>query len=369
MKFTNCTVKKITMKTQNKFLASALAATLLISSTGSLQAGNKDRAGQAGATELLINPFARSSGWAGANSAGIHGLEAMYMNVAGMAFTQRTELLFCHTNWLVGTGIGINSFGFTQRVGSTGAIGLGVMSMDFGDIQITTADLPEGGIGTFHPTYTNIGLSYAKGFSESIYGGVVVKGVTESISNVAARGIALDAGIQYVTGVNKHVKFGISIRNVGPRMRFAGDGLSFKGIAPSGTYAMTLQQRSSDFDLPTLINIGGSYDLYFSKDSVSMKNHRVTFAGTFTSNSFSKDELRFGVEYAWRSMLMVRAGYNYEEGITDPDTKTTVFTGICAGATFEVPFGKRGSTFGIDYSYRGTDPFQGVHSFGARLNL
>ena len=27
-------------------------------------AGNEDRIGQAGSTELLINPFARSSGWA-----------------------------------------------------------------------------------------------------------------------------------------------------------------------------------------------------------------------------------------------------------------------------------------------------------------
>lgn len=357
------------MKAQHKILVPILAAGLIAGMPGKVNAGNKDRAGQAGATELLINPYARSSGWGGANTAGARGLEAMYLNVGGTAFTQHTELMFCHTNWLVGTGIGINSFGFTQRVGSNGAIGLGIMSMDFGDIQITTTDLPEGGIGTFHPTYTNIGLSYAKSFSESIHGGVVVKAITESIANVAARGIALDAGIQYVTGTYKQVKFGISLRNVGPRMRYAGDGLSFKGTSPSGGYAMTLEQRSADFDLPTLVNIGGSYDLYFSKDSASMKNHRVTIAGNFTSNSYSKDQIQGGVEYAWRSMLMIRAGYCYEDGITSSDTRTTAFTGPSFGATFEVPFGKRGSTFGIDYSYRATDPFQGVHSFGARLNL
>lgn len=370
MKFTNCfeQTSRI-MKAHYKILAPVLAAGLLIGTGGTLQAGNKDRAGQAGATELLINPFARSSGWGSANSASIRGLEAMYMNVGGMAFTQRTELMFCHTNWLGGTGIGINSFGFTQRVGSTGAIGLGVMSMDFGDIQITTTDLPEGGIGTYHPTYTNVALGYSKGFSESIFGGVVVKGISEAIADVAARGIALDAGIQYVTGANKQVKFGIALRNVGPRMRFSGDGLSFKGVAPSGTYAMTLNQRSADYDIPTLINIGGSYDFYFSKDSLSMKNHRMTVAGTFTSNSFSKDQIRVGFEYAWKSMLMIRAGYEYEEGITSTDSRTTCFTGPSAGATFEVPFGKRGSTFGVDYSYRATNPFNGVHSFGARLNL
>ena len=28
-----------------------------------------------------------------------------------------------------------------------------------------------------------------------------------------------------------------------------------------------------------------------------------------------------------------------------------------------------GKTFGVDYSYRHTDPFQGSHSLGARINL
>ena len=354
------------MKAKNKVLVSVLAAATL---AGSLSAGNKDRAGQAGATELLINPYARSSGWGSANMAGVRGLEAMYMNVAGTAFTERTELIFCHTNWLVGTGIGINSFGFTQRVGETGALGLGVMSMDFGDIPITTVDLPEGGIGTFNPTFTNIGLSYAKGFSESIYGGIVVKAISQSISDVAARGVALDAGIQYVTGTYKQLKFGISLRNVGPRMRYNGDGISFKGTAPTGNYAMTLEQRSAEFDLPTLLNIGGSYDLYFSKDSASMKNHRATFAGAFTSNSYAKDQFRLGLEYAWKSMLMVRGGYEYEEGLTTEAERTTCFTGFSFGATLELPFGKRNSTFALDYSYRTTNPFNGVHSFGARLNL
>jgi hypothetical protein len=353
------------MKAQHKILAIIFSGTLL---GGAVQAGNGDRAGQAGGTELLINPFARSSGWAGANTAGVRGLEAMYLNVAGTCFTEHTELMFCHTNWLVGTGIGINSFGFTQRVGSNGAIGLGVMSVDFGDIMITTTDLPEGGIGTFHPNFTNIGLSYAKRFSETISGGVVVKGISENIADVTARGLALDAGIQYVAGTYKQIKFGIALRNVGPRMRFGGDGLSFRGTSPVNGYAMTLEQRSAEFELPTLLNIGGSYDFYFSKDSTSMQNHRLTIAGNFTSNSYSKDQFKVGFEYAWRSMLMVRAGYDYEEGITTDD-RTTAFTGPSLGGTFEVPFGKRGSTFALDYSYRFTNPFQGVHSFGARLNL
>ena len=113
----------------------------------SAYAGNSDRAGQAGATELLINPWARSSGFAGANTASARGLEAQYLNVAGLAYTEKTEVLFANTQWLVGSGVMINSFGLSQKIGDAGVIGLGVMNMSFGEIDITTADLPEGGIG------------------------------------------------------------------------------------------------------------------------------------------------------------------------------------------------------------------------------
>jgi len=335
-------------------------------------AGNPDRAGQAGATELLINPWARSSGWAGSNTAGAKGLEAMFLNVAGTAFTRKTELLFSRTQWLKGTDININTFGLTQRVGETGAIGLTIMSMDFGDIPITTSENPEGGLGTYSPQFMNIGVSYAKGFSDNIYGGITLKVVTEKTANVSARGVCFDAGIQYIAGKNDQIKFGIALKNVGPRMKFSGDGLSFKTPVPAstnGSNVMTVEHRSASFELPSLLNIGAGYDFYLKKDSASMKTHRITAMGTYTSNSFSKDEYKLGLEYGWKNMLMVRAGYTYEKGLWSKDERTTVFTGPSAGFTVEIPFGKNKSTFGLDYSYRATNPFNGTHSFGARVNL
>jgi hypothetical protein len=40
---------------------------------GSVFAGNRDRSGQAGAGELLLNPWARSSGLFGLNAANVSG--------------------------------------------------------------------------------------------------------------------------------------------------------------------------------------------------------------------------------------------------------------------------------------------------------
>ena len=234
------------------------------------------------------------------------------------------------------------------------------MNMNFGDIEITTVDLPDGGIGTYSPRFMNISLAYSQIFSNSIYGGLTIKMISEQISNVGANGIALDAGIQYVTGAKDNLKFGISLKNVGPRMSFSGDGISFRNYL-NPDYEMTVEQRSSEFELPALLNIGLSYDL-------NINVHRLTGAGTFTSNSFQKDQYRLGAEYSYKEYFMLRAGYTYEDGLNDVETRTTALRGPSAGFTIELPMGN-GSTFGLDYSYRHTDPFQGSHAIGARINL
>ena len=52
---------------------------------GTAMAGNSERSGQAGASELLVNGWTRSTGWASSNTALVRGLEAMSLNVAGLA--------------------------------------------------------------------------------------------------------------------------------------------------------------------------------------------------------------------------------------------------------------------------------------------
>tara|TARA_Y100001954_G_scaffold232614_1_gene284205 strand:+ start:595 stop:1707 length:1113 start_codon:yes stop_codon:yes gene_type:complete len=370
-------MKILNMKKINHCLKVAVISTvLLLSVMDGIAQEQAIRSGSAGAAELLINPFSRSSGWGSANVAGVIGLEGQYSNVAGLASTEKTELIFSQTSWLqYGNELfnadesvsSISTFGFSQRVSESGVLGVGVMAMDFGDIEITTVDMPDGGIGTFSPKFMNIGASYAHVFSNSIQGGFTLRMISEQISDVSANGVALDAGIQYRTGVQDELKFGISFKNWGPRMSFSGDGLSFRGIVGSADdYKMTVEQRSSFFELPSLFNIGMSYDILLS-------DHRFTCAGTFTSNSFQKDQYRLGTEYSYNDYFMARIGYVYEEGqanriLGNSESMTTAFTGPTAGFTIELPM-SGGSTFGLDYSYIDTNPFKGCHAIGCRIDL
>jgi len=352
------------MKTYAKYILSLMLIGLVVAPASF--AGNKQRIGQAGASELLINPWASTSGWGDANSASVTGLEALTMNVAGSAFVGKTELGYSNANWLVGTDISVNSFGLLSKVGDAGALGVYLMSMNLGDIEVTTVESPEGGLGTFNPKFSTIGISYAKEFSNSIYGGVIVKLYTGGISDVKTNAIAVDAGIQYVTGAQRQLHFGITLRNIGTTGKYAGDGLSFRGIIPETAVTMTVEQRSAEYELPTQVKIGLAYDFNFGV------GQRLTVAGNFTSNSFSKDQIHLGLEYDFKNILLLRGGFIYEDGINpfkdDYANRTTVFTGPTAGVTLNVPLNKdTGSQFCIDYSYRDTDPFSGVHTIGARI--
>jgi hypothetical protein len=357
---------------KNRLIQGILATVLFTCVSVGAKAGNEERAGEAGASELLINPWARSAGFAGANSATIVGLEAVNLNVAGLAQTRKSEFIFSNTSWLRGSGIQINSAGLAQKVGEAGVIGLQVMSMSFGDIEITTVDQPEGGIGSYQPQYLNIGLSYAKAFSNSIYGGVTFKSISQSTASLSAQTVAIDAGVKYITGKDDQIKFGIALRNVGPPLTFEGDGLSQEGTLPDGS-SLTVEQRSAKAELPSLVNIGVSYDFFLSNaedgGDVSDVTHKLTAAGNFTSNSFTQDQYRFGVEYGFKSMFMLRLGHVFQKDISDDEASTTALRGLTAGATVEVPLGKSGGRFGIDYGYRHSKVFDGIHTIGIRFVL
>lgn len=346
-------------------LRKLIVGVLAILMAGPLWAGNNDRVGSAGSPQLLILNWARTGSLAGSNLANVRGMEAMSFNVAGLAFTEGVDIGLGSILYMGSSGINVNSLGLAFRLGeSSSTIGLNVIQVGYGNIEITTTELPEGGAGVFSPNFLSLGLSFAKEFSNSIYGGITLKLVSESISNVVSSVIAFDAGINYVTGPKDNIKFGISLRNVGGKMQFRGDGLDVQGlIQPSGTTVVTLQSRSQGFEMPAQMGLGVTYDAHLTDQSILDINF------TFLANSFSKDQISLGLGYGFKDIIHIRAGYMYENDITDTDKRNTVYTGPAGGVTVNIPLGKGGSTLGLDYAYRVTNPFNGFHQFALRLGF
>lgn len=335
-------------------------------------AGNPDRVGENGAYELLINGWPRSTGFWDMYTARVTGVEAMRLNPAGLAHVQKLDAVIAHSIWLQGSGIQVTQGGFAGKIGKANVIGVELMSLNVGDMYKTTVNQPEG-IGTFKPTFINLGITYSRAFSNRIYGGATVRIISESIENVKATGFCLDAGLQYVLGKKENWRFGVSVRNLGTPMKFQGDGFTYRGTPQSGyNYTSTHAEVTKQYQLPALMTIGTSYDLWLGPEYLCNRAynlHRLTFSGQFTSNTYGRDYFGGGVEYGFKEMFMARVGYRYEPQMYNPTTKSTAYTGFSGGVSVDVPFKENGPSLGIDYSYRTSDPFGGTHSIGLRFGL
>lgn len=365
---------------------SLLSITLLVSLCFALQtahAGNKDRSGQAAAQHLLINPWGASNGWGNVGVAATKGIESSFTNIAGMAFTRKTEIGYTHTLYCYGSGTNINALGIVQSLGQDrGNIGISAMIMTVGDIVKTSVDNPEGGLGTFSPMLMNLGVSYAKSFSEAIHAGINFKIISETTSDISAMGFAIDAGIQYVTGKQDQFQIGIALKNIGLPMSYKGDGLDFRGYAEGSNLLQTFANRSQSYEMPALLSLGLSYDFLFgnkskvaadgaatTKEKINRENsnHRITLAGSFISNAYSKDQFILGMEYCLMNIFQIRGGYTIEDFKSN---STSVFSGPSCGTSIFIPLGKKvKSRIAIDYAYRFTHQWKGCHSIGARIIL
>lgn len=329
-------------------------------------AGNPDRQGESGAGQLLLNPWAKSAGLHSMTTSMVTGVEALRINPAGLARITKTQLNLGNANYLAGADINLNAIGLAQRVGENGAFGFSLMAVDFGDILITTTNNPDPNPNdpTFNLNFFNMALSYAHVFENKVSVGITLRGVSEGTSNVSAFGFAIDAGVQYVTGEQDNFKFGIALRNVGSRMSYSGEGLAVAGQASDGDpYNLTFSQRAAGFEMPSLLNIGASYDFLIGDI------HRLTVVGNFTANSFSRDEIGGGLEYSLNEMFMVRAGYRTD--MDADDAQLPIYNGPSAGASISVPLSKeqKNTRLSIDYSYRTTQVWDGTHNFGLRLDI
>jgi len=350
----------------NKFLG----AYILLFLSGSLAfAGNPDRQGESGAGQLLFNPWARSAGLHSMNTSSISGVEAMRLNIAGLSRLVNGEFVLANSRVYEGTGITQTAGGFATKVGGSGAFGITLTSLSVGDIDVTTVNQPEGTGGTFAPNLFNLGLGYSYMYANKISVGLLVRAVSESLPDLNAFGFSIDAGVQYVSGPKDNFRLGISLNNIGSSMKFGGQGLAFQGPnidpSPGGSeYPLTYFQRSEPFQLPTLLNLGLSYDVYFgSKDYLRI-------LGNFTSNAYARDEIGGGAEFSFRDVFIIRGAYKHtlKQGVVV--FENDVYTGFAGGFSAQVPMSKGSATkFGIDYAYRTTNPFRGTHNVSFRFTF
>ena len=324
-------------------------------------AGNSSKRGTAGAMELTLPVGARGTALAGTGTASMTGLEAIHWNPGGFArgWGERSvEAIFSHMNYFANIGIDYAAVGW--NAGDFGSLALSLRSVNFGDIQETTTDYPEGTGRMFSPNFIVVGLTYGKMLTDRIYVGFTGKFISESILRTDASGFALDAGVVYYvggTGPVSGLHFGVTLKNIGPNMTYDGADLEEQVVPPNtepDAQPLPLKYVAQSFELPSSFALGVGYDWMIAEQNL------LTFMGEFHNVNFGDDQYRAGLEYAYNDMFFVRGGF---QGVGS--NSETYIWGLTAGAGVNFDLGSLG--IAVDYAYQATDIFQGTNTFAVRV--
>jgi hypothetical protein len=283
----------------------AAAATALCLTAGLAWAGSTTRIGTSGASELRMQVGARSIALAGSDLAMVGGAEAMFYNPAGVVATQnKTELLFSNSRLI--DDMQLNYFGVMQAMGDFGSIGVSAKVLSIGDIIQTTETAPDGTGATFSPTFSVIGLTYGKAMTDRVNFGGSLNYSSEKILQETAAGVSFDFGFQYDTGV-RNAKLGIALKSIGPNMTYSGTDFEFITPVPGAdpqAAGRNVATQSAAFELPTSLQVSVGVPVVQGVNPVNV-------FGAYNSNSFGRDEGRFGAEWTLKKMLSLRGGYIY----------------------------------------------------------
>ncbi|MCE1190052.1 MAG: PorV/PorQ family protein [Ignavibacteria bacterium] len=320
-------------------------------------AGDVSRKGTTGAEQLLIPVGARSIATAGAFLSNVTGVEAIYYNPAGLDVAKRTEAIFSFMSYIA--DINVSYFAAGTHLGDFGSVALSYKGFDFGDIPVTTNDAPDGTGATYTPGFFTMGLTYSKIITDRVTAGVTINMIHEGIMNTSANGVAADFGVQY--RFPEHLSLGVAVKNIGSNMRYSGQDLQQKTSVPNANINSKLasfEAVTEDFEIPSYFEMSVAYDMNLDEDN------GVLVGSTFRNNNSMEDQLKVGLEYGFKKMFFVRAGYD----MLTTNNSESIY-GLCLGAGFQYTLSE-GMQISLDYAYRQVKNFpKDNHVFTLKLGL
>lgn len=277
---------------------------LLASFTYTLFAAEVTKRGTTAASFLQMGVGARALGMGGAFVAISDDIHALYWNPAGLVYVSGGQFLFDHMNYFV--DISFNYVGVAYSMQNNGVIGVALTAMDYGEMERTTEDFPEGTGERFSASEYAAQLSYARNITDRFSFGFSAKYLYQGIWHSSAKGFAIDVGTLYRTGF-RGLTLGMSISNFGTKMQMSGKDLLVQvDIAPdlSGNNETINAYLSTDrFDLPLLFRVGIGMDVFQNE-----KNTLKIAVDALHPND-NKESLNLGFEYNYRSLVYLRGGY------------------------------------------------------------
>lgn len=316
----------------------------------------KAQNGVAGAQELLIPVGARNFGMNNSLVAAVSGIEAAFYNPAGLAKnTGSVDAMFSYMNTIA--DINLSYAASASNLGDFGVIGISLKTLDIGDIEVTTTQLPYGTGEKFSPTLLVAGLSFGKNLTDKISIGFNTNFIFEKIVETTASGVSFDFGFQYSDVGFNGLSIGALLKNVGPQMQFDGPELLRVAIDTTTGVNRIYKIEPASFPLPTQFEIGIAYKNKFQE------KYGILFASSFLSSSYSENETKFAIEFSYDNQFFIRGGYFLLN--ESADENRDIF-GPSFGAGFNI---KSIFDITIDYAYRVGKRFSSNQMFTIKMGF
>ena len=310
--------------------------------------------GTSAAQWLELETGIRGVGMAGAQTAAGKDISSSFYNPVSISYIEGQEVFFNKTNYIV--DISHSYLGYAKQMSEMEVVGLNIFFLDSGWIPETTDEANTGNdigsLGNFKVYNFMAQGSYSRILSDRFRIGIGFKYFREDIDNMYMQGMALDLGCHYDVGMG--LKLGVSLNNIGPDVRFEGDGLQQyvdESVSPSGI----LMTSTKSFSIPRLIRLGIESKLMGVERNSFIQNDLL---GLSVAMDFVKpfdDDLygSLGAELTISDMFYVRGGSHFSH-----DT---------AGLGFGL--GLKYSGLKIDYSLSQYGDLGSTGQFGIGINF
>ena len=306
---------------------------------------------------LKLGAGARGTALGDAYASHVSDISALYWNPAGIQKIGGNSVGVSNTQLFA--GINLSFIGAAFQLDPSTTIGVSVIYLNSGEMDLNTIAEPEGTGQTFDAASSSIGVSVARSLTNRFDLGVTVKLITERLYREEASTLAFDIGSQFDTGIYG-MKLGMALTNFGGKLKLDGPDLDqpYRNDNTSTNYDAGSRLKTEEWPIPLVFRLGISADIVGkNSEMIQNSNNRITLI--LEGNDPIDHYLRYnmGLEYEWNEVFALRAGYksNYDEA------KWT--TG------FGMDFRKLGINARMDYAFNDYGILGYVHNYSLEFNF
>jgi hypothetical protein len=244
-------------------------------------------------------------------------INALYWNPAGIAQIQERQCTFMYSDWLEKIKYNYLAYVHPEKI-LDGIMGGAITLLDPGSIDKRNEDGEDE--GSYEAKDMALAVSYARQLMDNCSLGATLKYIQMEIDGKKSTGVALDVGCLYKPEI-ENLTLAAVVQNFGPKL--------------------SAFDKEKD-GLPTNFKVGGAYKLLDNALTLSLD---INFPSDNDTN------FNFGVEYWFREIMAIRAGY---KTLTKKELKSS-------DLTFGAGFRLAGTGIGIDYAYCDYDDLGDTH--------